>query len=298
MAEPKGIVRGVDLGRYLTVRCGGPAELFARPQTAAELVELLAWAGEQGLAVHVLGSGSNVLVPDRGLEGLVLKLGSAFAGVSIEGEEVEAGGAVRLPALAAQTARAGLAGLEFGVSIPGTVGGAVRMNAGAYGGELAGVLVWVELATAQGLSRQAAAQLGLSYRRSALRPGVEVVTRARLALRRDDPQAVRERLAKLRRDRRGAQPAGIKTFGSTFKNPPEGPTAGQLLDACGAAGLQLGRARFSPKHANFIENLGGATTTEILELMAKGRELVEKRFGVALEPEVQLLGGERFPWER
>jgi len=297
MAKPDGVLQDVPLAPYLTIRAGGKAEFFAKPKSRAELVELLDWARREGLAVWVLGSGSNVLVPDEGLEGLVIKLGVPFQRAVFEGEEVCCGAAARLPALAAQAARHGLSGLEFGVSIPGSVGGAVRMNAGAYGGELGQVLRWVEVATAEGLSRREPAELGLSYRRSKLKPGLEVVTAARLKLRRGDPQRIRARLAELRKSRREAQPTGIKTFGSTFKNPPVGKTAGQLLAACGAGGLQVGQARFSPKHANFVENLGGATTAQILELIARGRELVKERFGVELEPEVQLLGGQPFPWQ-
>jgi len=298
MAEPEGVQREVSLAPYLTIRAGGRAQFFALVQSRRQLVQLLGWAQREGLPTWVLGSGSNLLVPDEGVPGLVVKLGRPFQRAVIEGLELCAGAAARLPSLAAQAARAGLAGLEFGVSIPGSVGGAVRMNAGAYGGELAQLLLWVEVATAQGLERRAAGELGLSYRRSALQPGCEVVTVARLKLRKGDPAEIKARLGELRRARREAQPVGIKTFGSTFKNPPSGPTAGQLLAACGANGMRVGAARFSPKHANFIENLGGARTAEIVELMARGRELVRERFGIELEPEVQLLGGKPFPWQR
>jgi UDP-N-acetylenolpyruvoylglucosamine reductase len=201
--------------------------------------------------------------------------------------------------VAAYAARAGLAGIEFGVNIPGTVGGAVRMNANAYGGQLAQTLEWVEVATARGIDRRPPSDLGFVYRSSNLLAG-EVVARASFALRPAPPDQVKATLAQLRVRRHEAQPQGIKTFGSTFKNPDdpraEGRTAGLLLSGAGCNGLTVGAARFAPKHANFIENTGAATTAEIVALMAEGRRRVQERFGVVLEPEVQTLGPVRLPW--
>jgi UDP-N-acetylmuramate dehydrogenase len=201
--------------------------------------------------------------------------------------------------LAASAARAGLAGIEFGVNIPGTVGGAVRMNANAYGGELERVLEWVEIATADGLERRAPGELGLGYRRSSLQDG-EVVSGAGLLLAPADVAAVRAALAEMRARRHEAQPQGIRTFGSTFKNPVDprasGRSAGMLLSRAGCNGVSRGGARFAPKHANFIENTGSATTTDVVNVMAEGRRRVLERFGVELEPEVQTLGAVRFPW--
>jgi UDP-N-acetylenolpyruvoylglucosamine reductase len=196
--------------------------------------------------------------------------------------------------VAARAAAAGLAGIEFGVNIPGTVGGAVRMNANAYGGELARVLAWVEVHTAAGRERRAPGDLGLAYRSSSLGPE-EIVARAEFVLEPAPPDAVRARLADLRARRHAAQPKGIRTFGSTFKNPP-GETAGLLLNRAGAGELRVGGARFSPKHANFVENLGTATTADVVALMAAGRRLVAARFGLELEAEVQTLGPVRLPW--
>jgi UDP-N-acetylenolpyruvoylglucosamine reductase len=294
---PPGVERDYSLARLTTVRAGGNAELFARPSTEAELVELLDWAAGEGISVEVVGSGSNLLVADAGVEGLVLKLGGDLAGIERDGTRVVCGGGMRLPSASAKVAGWGLAGLEFGINIPGTVGGAVRMNANAYGGQLARVLEWVDVATAVGVDRRRPEQLGFAYRRSNLRPG-EVVSRASFALTEADPAEVRSVLAGMRERRREAQPSGIKTFGSTFKNPDdpraEGMTAGQLLEAAGCRGLAVGGARFSEKHANFVENDGTATTGDVLALMAEGARRVRERFGVELEPEVQVLG--RIEW--
>jgi UDP-N-acetylmuramate dehydrogenase len=250
----------------------------------------------------VVGSGSNLLVADDGFHGLAIKLDADLASIEREGDRVLCGGGARLPSAAAKTAGWGLEGLEFGINIPGTAGGAVRMNANAYGGQLARVLDWVEVATAAGSERRPPEQLGFSYRRSNLSEG-EVVARASFRLRAGDPETIRATLATMRERRREAQPSGIKTFGSTFKNPDDeragGRSAGQLLDAAGCRGLRHGGARFAEKHANFVENFDGATSADVLALMAEGRRRVRERFGIELEPEVQVLGEVRWPdsWE-
>jgi len=298
MTVPGGIERDFDLARLTTVRAGGPAEMFARAGSEERLVELLAYARGVGAEVGVVGSGSNLLVADDGFRGLVLKLDGDLARIERDGERLLCGAAVRLPSAAAKSAGWGLAGLEFGVNIPGTVGGAVKMNANAYGGQLAEVLEWVDVCTARGLDRRLPEQLGFGYRSSNLCPG-EVVARASFDLDPGDPEAIKATMAGMRERRHEAQPSGIKTFGSTFVNPDdkraEGRTAGQLLEAAGCRGLTIGGARFSPKHANFVENTGEASTADVLELMAAGRRRVHERFGVVLEPEVQLLGEVRWP---
>lgn len=295
---PVGVERDFPLARLTTVRTGGDAEWFARPKTVEELEEVLAWAGEEGLELGPIGSGSNLLVADEGFRGLALKLDGELAAVAREGEHLLCGGGARLPSAAAKAAGWGLSGIEFGVNIPGTVGGAVKMNANAYGGELARVLEWVDVCTPVGRERRFPAQLGFEYRRSNLRPD-EVVALASFLLEPSEPEAIKATMAGMRERRHEAQPSGIKTFGSTFKNPAderaEGRTAGQLLEAAGCRGLRVGGARFSPKHANFVENAGGATTADVLGLMAAGRRRVHERFGLVLEPEVQTLGDVRWP---
>jgi UDP-N-acetylmuramate dehydrogenase len=297
--RPAAVEDDRPLARLSTVRTGGAAQFFARSGSDAELGELLAWARGVGAPISVVGSGSNLLIADEGVAGLVLKLDGALARIEQRGQRLVCGGAARLPSVAARAARAGLSGIEFGVNIPGTVGGAVQMNANAYGGELGRVLEWVQIVTAEGTHRRAPGELGLGYRSSNLKPG-EIVTRASFSLAPADRAAVTATLADMRARRHAAQPQGIKTFGSTFKNPEDpgaqGRSAGLLLAEAGCNGLAVGGARFSPKHANFIENTGAASTADVLALMAEGRRRVLERFGIELEPEVQTLGDVRFPW--
>ncbi len=303
VTAPAGVQRDYPLARLTTIRTGGPAERFARPGTLSELEALLAWAAEERLQVGVVGSGSNLLIADEGVRGLVLKLDGELSRIDCEGTRIDGGGGARLPAVSARAAREGLTGIEFGVNIPGTVGGAVRMNANAYDGRLAAVLEWVDVSGPDGTARRTPDALGFAYRRSNLRAG-EVVARARFGLAPAAGESVKATLAEMRARRRAAQPSGIKTFGSTFKNPEapqaEGRSAGRLLDAAGCRGLRVGAAGFSAKHANFVENHGGATTAEVIALMAEGRRRVRERFGIELEPEVQALGPVPFPddWPR
>jgi UDP-N-acetylenolpyruvoylglucosamine reductase len=283
-----------------TIRTGGRAELFARVGTLGDLERILQWAAAEGHGVGVVGSGSNLLVADAGVRGLVLKLDGEFNKIEVAGTRISCGAGARLPSVAARAAQAGLQGIEFGVSIPGTVGGAVRMNANAYGGELARVLEWVDVATPSGTDRRTPAELGFSYRRSSVASN-EVVAFASFRLTPAPPREVKAKLADLRARRKEAQPSGIKTFGSTFKNPHDpragGRTAGQLLDAAGCRGLRIGGAGFSLKHANFIENHGDATTADVVAVMVEGRKRVKETFGVELEPEVQALGPVSLPPE-
>jgi UDP-N-acetylenolpyruvoylglucosamine reductase len=300
MASPAGVERNYPMARLTTVRAGGPADYFARPESKEALGELLAWADREGLAIGVVGSGSNLLVSDDGFPGLVLKLAGDLTRIERRDTHVICGGGARLPSAAAQAAGWGLSGLEFGVNIPGTVGGAVRMNANAYGGELGRVLESVTVCTARRAERRRPEELGFRYRGSDLGSG-EVVAEAGFALTESDPADVKATMAGMRRRRKEAQPSGIKTFGSTFVNPDDpradGRSAGQLLDDAGCSGLERGGARLSPKHANFVENAADASTADILAVMAAARKRVHERFGIVLEPEVQILGEVSWPEE-
>jgi UDP-N-acetylmuramate dehydrogenase len=291
--RPEEVEADYPLSRLTTIRTGGHGDYFARVGTDASLAGILGWADREGIEVGVVGSGSNLLVADAGFRGLVIKLDGSLATIAQDGQHLLCGGGARLPQAAAFAARAGLSGLEFGVNIPGTVGGAVKMNANAYGGDLARVLEWVDVTTPSGTERRVPVDLGFEYRRSNLKPG-EIVAGASFALTEAEPDSVKATLAEMRSQRRAAQPSGIKTFGSTFKNPEDpradGKSAGVLLDEAGCRGLTVGGARFSEKHANFVENTGEATTADVIALMGEGRRRVKERFGVELEPEVQFLG--------
>jgi UDP-N-acetylenolpyruvoylglucosamine reductase len=293
VSVPDGVQRDFPLGRLTTVRTGGPADFYARPDGVERLVELLAWADAEEMQVGVIGSGSNLLIADAGFRGLAMKLDGPLAHADREGNRLLCGAGARLPSVSARAAREGLTGIEFGVNIPGTVGGAVKMNANAYGGDLSEVLEWADVATPEGVERRTPGDFDFGYRRSNLGPR-QVVAFASFALTPADPAEVKATLADMRSRRRAAQPAGIKTFGSTFKNPEderaEGRTAGVLLDEAGCRGLTVGGARLSPVHANFVENTGEATTADVLGLMAEARRRVSERFGIELEAEVQTLG--------
>ena len=217
---PPNVERDFSLARLTTVRTGGPADFFARVDREEGLLELLGWAQDEEIRVGVVGSGSNLLVADDGFRGLALKLEGDLATIERHDARVVCGGGARLPSAAAKAAGWGLSGLEFGVNIPGTVGGAVKMNANAYGGELARTLEWVDVCSASGRDRRSPGELGFEYRRSNLRPG-EVVSRASFRLVDGDPVAIKATLAEMRGMRREAQPSGIKTFGSTFTNPED-----------------------------------------------------------------------------
>ncbi|HEY8626549.1 MAG TPA: UDP-N-acetylmuramate dehydrogenase [Solirubrobacteraceae bacterium] len=297
---PPGIEANYPLARLTTIRTGGPAELFSRVGSLAELERIVTWAAGEELEVGVVGSGSNLLVADAGVRGLVVKLDHELSKIDVDGTRIDCGGGARLPAVSAAAARAGLTGIEFGVNIPGTVGGAVRMNANAYGGELARVLEWVDVVAAGGTERRTPDQLAFAYRRSGL-AAAEIVARASFALAPAPAERVTATLAEMRARRKAAQPSGIRTFGSTFKNPTDpradGRTAGQLLEDAGCRGLRVGDASFSSKHANFVENHGEASTADVVALMEEGRRRVKQRFGVELEAEVQTLGPVALPPE-
>jgi UDP-N-acetylenolpyruvoylglucosamine reductase len=283
------IERDVPLSRYTTLGTGGPARAFARPTTLAELDEALALAAAEGLEVHVVGLGSNLLVADEGVEALVLHLEGELAGVGVDGDAVRAGGGAANAVILHKARAAGLGGFEFASAIPGTIGGGVWMNAGAYGSDVSTVLaraLVVDAAGAQWLDGDA---LGLRYRHSDLRPG-QVVAQVELRLTPRDPGAIKAQVAELQARRKAAQPTNRRTFGSVFKNPEHELTAGRMLDACGLRGHRIGGAHISPKHANFIENAGDATSADAVALIDEARRRARERFGVTLEHEVVLLG--------
>jgi UDP-N-acetylmuramate dehydrogenase len=286
----RGRVRaGAPLAPFAWFRTGGPAEWLARPADADDLVSLLAGRpSDQPLAV--VGAASNLIVRDGGVPGLVVKLGGAFGGVQVEADGVVAGAAALDVAVAEHAARAGLSGLEFLCGIPGSIGGAVAMNAGAYGTETAEALDWAEVATPGGVQRLSASALRFAYRRAEL-PEDAVVVRARLRARpADDRRTVLSRMAEIRASREETQPVRARTGGSTFKNPPGARKAWELIDAAGCRGLRRGAAQVSEKHCNFLINTDGATAAELEALGEEVRARVLARSGVRLEWEIKRIG--------
>ena len=249
---------------------------------------MLAWAAGAGLETAVIGLGSNLLVSDEGNDGVVIRLAGELARIERDEDRVTCGGGASLAAIVKRATEWGLSGIEFGCAIPGTAGGAVRMNAGAFGGEIRDVLAEALVIGAEGQRRGGPDALGMTYRRSEIVPG-EVVAEAVLELRRDDPARIRETVADMQRRRRDAQPAKVRTFGSVWKNPGGERTAGRLLEECGLKGYVVGGARISPVHANFIENHDGARSADVIALMQEARRRARAR-GVELEHEVQMLG--------
>lgn len=280
--------REVALAPLTWLRVGGPAELLFQPADADDLGRLLA-ALPPEVPVLPMGVASNLLVRDGGIEGVVVRFGGPLAKVEIDGETVLAGAGALDQRVAQAAQRAGLGGLEFLIGIPGTVGGAVRMNAGAFGGETKDRLVWAEALDRGGrLHRLTNAELGFAYRRSTLPTGW-IVVRAAFRGTPADPASVLARMEAIRAEREAAQPFKVATGGSTFKNPP-GHKAWALIDAAGCRGLRLGAAMVSDKHCNFLINTGGASAAEVEALGERVRERVREHSGVALEWEVVRIG--------
>jgi UDP-N-acetylmuramate dehydrogenase len=284
----------VPLSKFTTLGTGGRARWFARPEAVEELVELLAWADENGFPAAPVGLGSNLLVADEGFPGLAVKLDGVLAIAKAGDGRLIAGGGAPLAVCLHRARTAELGGLEFVCAIPGTVGGGVWMNAGAYGSDIASVLVQAHVADAAGARWLTPAELGLRYRRSDLVHG-QVVAAAEFRLEPRPLEEIRATVADMQARRKDAQPTNKRTFGSVFKNPDHELTAGRMLEACGLKGFRLGGAQISPKHANFIENAGRASSADAVALIAEARRRALEQFGVRLEPEVQLLGPIEIP---
>jgi len=284
------VKEGVELSRYTTLGTGGPARAFAQPGTVAEVEELL----RSGMPVATIGLGSNLLVADEGVDALVLKLAGDLAAIEVDGDVLRAGGGAVNAVCLHRARTAGLGGFEFACAIPGTIGGGVWMNAGAYGGDFSQVLVRALVATADGTGWLTPAELGLSYRHSSLGHG-QVVVQVELRLQRRPPDEIKTVVRELNAQRKAAQPTNRRTFGSVFKNAEHELSAGRMLEACGLKGHRIGGAQISPKHANFIENAGGARTADALALMVEARRRAHAEYGVELVHEVELLGAIEVP---
>ena len=281
------------LARYTSMKVGGPADFFIEVENAATLTGVLRTLNRDRTSFFLLGNGSNVLISDRGVRGAVIHLAGAFKQVEWRQEDeivwVRVGAAFAVTQLVREAARKGCGGLEFAEGIPGTIGGALFMNAGAYGSEFEKVIDRVEGFTQEGepvrLSRN---EMTFSYRDSHLPAGM-VVTEVQLRLRQEDSTKVTSKVRELVTKRKSSQPSGHPNSGSMFRNPP-GDFAGRLIEAAGLKGKKIGHSQISTRHGNFIVNLGGAKGEEVRQLMELARNEVRTRFGVELEPEVRLLG--------
>jgi len=283
------VEHGVPLAKLTTIGTGGPARALARPRSIDELGSALREARDEGLEVLAIGLGANLLAADDGVDAFVVRLEGDLASVAVRDELLEAGAGATNAVCLHHARAAGLGGFEFACAIPGTAGGGVFMNAGAYGSDWSEVLVRALVVSAGGEDWRTPAQLGLSYRHSTLARG-EVVARVEYRLEPRTPADVKARVADLVARRKDTQPTNKRTFGSVFKNPPGEVGAGRMLELCGLKGYRIGGAIVSPKHANFIENAGGATTADCLELMSEARRRAREEFGVELEREVVFAG--------
>jgi UDP-N-acetylmuramate dehydrogenase len=276
------------LGPHTWFRVGGPAEVLVRPADIEDLCTFLS-AMPLHVPVTIIGAASNLIVRDGGISGVVIRLAKGFGGITVDGDGVIAGAAALDAVVAEHAAAAGLAGLEFLCGIPGAVGGAVAMNAGAYGGDVDTCLDWAEIVTRQGeLRRLSAGEIGFGYRHSGLPPEA-VVVRARFGARPGDQAAIAARMAEIRSNREATQPVRARTGGSTFRNP-EGARAWELIDAAGCRGLTRGGAQISEKHCNFLINTGGATAADLEGLGEEVRRRVHASSGITLAWEIRRLG--------
>lgn len=276
--------------KHTSFHIGGPAELMAQPQSEAELQSLLLKAAEAAVPVTLVGNGSNLLVRDKGIRGLVIKLGSMLRDIKVSGNVLTFGSGVSLAQASKKVAELGLSGMEFAVGIPGSIGGAVYMNAGAYDGEMSKVVKSVRVMDASGeVSELSAGELDFGYRHSALQGSGKIVTSVTVELAAGDKQAIAEKMADFSNRRITKQPLELPSAGSMFKRPP-GYFAGTLIDQTGLKGYTVGGAQVSTKHAGFVVNIGGATAADVLQLISDVQAKVFAAHGVHLEPEVLVLG--------
>lgn len=283
------LLENEPMAAHCAFRIGGPADLFAEPADEAQAQALFRLLRARGLRPVIVGNGSNLLVRDAGVRGVVVHIGPAMGAIRQAGETLWAGAGVTLARLAVYARERGLGGLEFAHGIPGSLGGAVMMNAGAYGGEMADVVSSVRYLDADGEIAETA-DAGFGYRHSRFAGGGELILGAAVRLSPDDPEAIHARMRALWEKRSASQPLDRPSAGSTFKRPASGYAAA-MIDEAGCKGLRVGGAQVSEKHAGFIVNTGGASCADVLALMEQVTDAVERRFGVRLEPEVRIIGG-------
>ena len=288
--EDNRILEAELMSRHTTFRIGGPADFFLVPENADEIKKIIAVCKEKNVPYFILGNGSNLLVSDKGYQGVVVQLYRNFGQIRVEDSRIHAQAGALLSGIAAAAREASLTGFEFAGGIPGTLGGAVVMNAGAYGGEMKDVLLSADVLTADlEVKTIPVEELDLSYRHSIVPEKGYIVLGGKLQLKKGNEQEIRERMAELAQQRREKQPLQYPSAGSTFKRP-EGYFAGKLISDAGLKGKTIGGAQVSEKHAGFIVNIGGATTKDILDLIAFCQKTVQEQFGVTLETEVKIVG--------
>ena len=274
---------------YTTLRLGGPADWLVTPRSAEEIPLIFAEAAERGIPVTVIGHGSNLLVTDGGIRGVVIRTVRGLNQIRIEGNRMTVSSGVMMGSAAAAAAEAGLSGMEFASGIPGTIGGGAVMNAGAYDGEMSRIIREVTVVTPAGETKVLGGEeLDFGYRRSALQGADGIVTEIGIELEPGDPAAIREKMSELNRRRAEKQPLDVPSAGSTFKRP-EGAFAAALIDQCGLKGFRIGGARVSEKHAGFLVNTGDSAA-DYLALVRKVQDIVEEKTGVRLECEIRILG--------
>lgn len=280
------------MAKHTSFRIGGPADVLAQPADEAELAALLKRAGEHAVPVTLIGNGSNLLVRDKGIRGLVIKLSNLFNSITVDGNVLTFGSGISLAMASKKAASLSLSGLEFAVGIPGTIGGAVYMNAGAYDGEMAKVVTSVRVMDREGkISELKASELAFAYRHTALQNSGLIVTSVTCVLQPGEADAIAAKMADFSQRRIAKQPLELPSAGSMFKRPP-GYFAGTLIDQTGLKGYTVGGAQVSTKHAGFVVNVGGATAQDVLQLISDVQSKVFAAHGVRLEPEVLVLGEE------
>jgi UDP-N-acetylmuramate dehydrogenase len=283
------LLRRQPLKKYTSLKIGGPADYFCQPRDVAELKQALAFAREKKLPLAIIGAGSNVLAPDKGWHGLVVKMGAGWHHLTVEGCLVTAGAAVMLPNLVVKMAQRNLGGLEFLAGIPGSLGGAVTMNAGAWGKAIGDSIVQVKALNSLGSEKVfKRGKIKFAYRHSQFPKGQWIVTEVVLRFKKRQRKNIKAQIMAYLAKRRACQPLGVPNCGSVFKNPP-GHFAGQLIEAAGCKGLRVGDAQVSTRHANFIINLGEATAADFLQLVSTIQKKVREQFNITLEPEVKIM---------
>jgi UDP-N-acetylmuramate dehydrogenase len=284
------ILYNEPMKNHTSFKVGGPADIFIEPDDSTELVKAIKDLREQGLSYYIIGNGSNLLVSDKGLRGAVIKIGEKFGSVSIDNDIITAESGVLLSTLSKMAAREGLTGMEFASGIPGSLGGAVTMNAGAYGGEMKDIVEWVELLDQDlNLKRLKNDEMKFMYRKSIIEPGKHIVLRCCIRLKKGNKDEIDSKMAELAEKRKSKQPLHLPSAGSTFKRP-EGYFAGKLIEDAGLRGFTIGGAQVSTLHCGFVVNNGDAAAKDVYDLIRHVQKTVFKKFNVMLEPEVKILG--------